>query len=131
MLIRLSFIFLFSLLFAKNDEWFITNLEYGKMLYNNPRGISCAKCHGSKGQGKIITSFINSKGKKEIIKTYPFKKLTFERLKKALFHQIKIKPIIKRNPESPLKYINIMPKYDYLTDNEIKAILLYLTSKDK
>jgi hypothetical protein len=130
MLIRLFFIFLFTILYAKNDEWFITNLEYGKMLYNNPRGISCAKCHGTKGKGKTITSFINSKGKKEIIKTVSFKNLSFEKLKKALFHQIKIKPIIKKNPNSPLKYINIMPKYDYLTDDEIKTILLYLKSKD-
>jgi len=130
MLIRLSFVFLFTVLFAKNDEWFITNLEYGKMLYNNPRGISCAKCHGNKGEGKTVTSFINSRGKKIIIKTSPFKNLTFEKLKKALFHDYNIKKIIKKHPNSPLKYIIIMPKYDYLTDNEIKTILLYLKSKD-
>jgi len=122
---------IFTNIYAKNDEWFITNLEYGKMLYNNPRGISCAKCHGAKGKGKIITSFINSKGKKEIIKTLPLKNLTFEKLKKALFHNYNLKQIRKKYPNSPLKYINIMPKYDYLTDNEIKAILLYLKSKDK
>ena len=121
---------IFTNIYAKNDEWFITNLEYGKMLYNNPRGISCAKCHGTKGRGKIITSFINSKDKKEIIKTTPLKNLTFEKLKKALFHKYNLKLIRKKNPNSPLKYINIMPKYDYLTDNEIKAILLYLKSKD-
>jgi len=130
MLTRLFFIFLFTMLQAKNDNWFITNLEYGKMLYNNPRGISCAKCHGDKGEGKIITSYINFKGKKIIIKTKPFKNLTFEKLKKALFHEIKVKPILKKDPDSPLKFINIMPKYDYLTDNEIKAILLYLKSKE-
>jgi hypothetical protein len=130
MLIRLFFIFLFTLLYAKNDNWFITNLEYGKMLYNNPRGISCAKCHGRKGEGKIITSYINYKGKKIIIKTRPFKNMTFEKLKKALFHKIKIKQIIKKNSNSPLKFINIMPKYDYLTKNEIRALLLYINSKD-
>jgi hypothetical protein len=123
-------ILLFTLLYAQNDNWFITNLEYGKMLYNNPRGISCAKCHGKKGEGKIITSYINFKGKKIIIKTTPFKNLTFEYLKKALFHEIKVKAILKKNPSSALKFINVMPKYDYLTDNEIKAILLYLKSKD-
>ena len=130
MLTRLFFTFLFTMLQAKNDNWFITNLEYGKMLYNNPRGISCAKCHGDKGEGKIITSYINSKGEKIIIKTKPFKNLTFEKVKKALFHEIKVKPILKKDPDSPLKFINIMPKYDYLTDNEIKAILLYLKSKE-
>ena len=121
---------IFTNIYAKNDEWFITNLEYGKMLYNNPRGISCAKCHGKKGKGKIITSFINKKGEKEIITTLPLKNLTFEKLKKALFHKYNLKLIRKKNPNSPLKYINIMPKYDYLTDNEIQAILLYLKAKD-
>jgi len=128
--IILTVCIIFTNIYAKNDEWFITNLEYGKMLYNNPRGISCAKCHGKKGKGKIITSFINKKGEKEIIKTLPLKNLTFEKLKKALFHKYNLKLIRKKNPNSPLKYINIMPKYDYLTDNEIQAILLYLKSKD-
>ena len=131
MLIRLIFLSLVTFLYAKNDEWFITNLEYGKMLYNNPRGISCAKCHGNQGEGKIITTYTDSKGEKKTIKTLPFKNLTFEKLKKALFHQIKIKTVLQNNPNTLLKYINIMPKYDYLTDNEIKAILLYLKSKDK
>jgi len=130
MLIRLFFISLFTLVFAKNNDWFITNLEYGKMLYNNPRGISCKKCHGPKAKGKIITSFTNSKGEKVIIKTEPLKNLSFEKLKKALFHKYNLKKIKQKYPNSTLKYINIMPKYDYLTDNEIKAILLYLKSKE-
>ncbi|WP_456479584.1 c-type cytochrome [Nautilia sp.] len=127
---RLFFTALFVLVYAKNEEWFITNLEYGKMLYNNPRGISCAKCHGIKGEGKIITSFINSKGEKTVIKTEKFHNLTFEWFKKILFKRIKLKKYLKKHPSSPLKYLNIMPKYNYLTDNEIKAILLYLKSKD-
>ena len=118
MLIRIVFIF-FMFLYAKNEDWFITNYEYGKMLYNNPRGISCAKCHGKKGKGKIITSFINSQNKKIVIKTFPFKDLTFKKLKSALYKE---KRFFKKKP----KFFNIMPKYDYLTDNEIKAILLYL-----
>jgi len=130
MFIRLLIILITSL-YAKEESWFITKLEYGKMLYHNPRGISCAKCHGEKGQGKIITSYINSKNEKVIIKTTPFKNLTFEKLKKALFHQIKIKPILKKDPKNPIKFINIMPKYDYLTHNEIQTLLLYINSKEK
>ncbi|MEO1927607.1 MAG: c-type cytochrome [Nautiliaceae bacterium] len=130
MLIRLLIILITSL-YAKEESWFITKLEYGKMLYHNPRGISCAKCHGEKAQGKIITSYINSKNEKVIIKTTPFKNLTFEKLKKALFHQIKIKPLLKKDPKNPIRFINIMPKYDYLTDNEIQALLLYINSKEK
>ena len=30
---------------------FITKNEYAKMLYQNPRGIGCDKCHGSGGEG--------------------------------------------------------------------------------
>ena len=128
MLIRTLFLFI-TIIYAKND-WFITNLEYGKMLYNNPRGISCAKCHGIKGKGKIITSYINKKGEKRVIKTLPFKNLTFKKLKKALFHEFNLKTIRRKYPNSPLIHIDIMPKYDYLTDDEIKAILLYLKSKE-
>lgn len=121
MLIRIIFIFC-TFLYAKED-WFITNYEYGKMLYNNPRGISCAKCHGKRGEGKIITSFINSNNQKVIIKTSPFKYLTFEKLKSVLYKE---KKLFKKKP----KFLNIMPKYDYLTDNEIKAILLYLRKEN-
>jgi hypothetical protein len=121
----------FSFIYAKNNDWFITNLEYGKMLYNNPRGISCAKCHGSKAQGKTVTSYINKKGEKVTIKTLPLKHLTFDKLKKALFHDYNLKKIRAKNPDSPLIFINIMPKYNYLTDNEIKALLLYINSKEK
>ena len=66
MLIRLFFIFLFTILYAKNDEWFITNLEYGKMLYNNPRGISCAKCHGTKEKVKQLLHLQTQKVKKKL-----------------------------------------------------------------
>ncbi len=124
----LTLFILFSL--SNAQEWFITNFEYGKMLYNNPRGISCAKCHGKRGEGKIITSF-KENGKHIVIKTTPFKNLSFEFFKKALFHQLNIKKILKKDKNSPLKYIIIMPKYNYLTDSEIKAIIYYLKKVNK
>lgn len=31
---------------------FITKYEYGKMLFNNPRGIGCNNCHGDDARGK-------------------------------------------------------------------------------
>ncbi len=34
---------------------FITKTEYAKMLYLNPRGIGCDKCHGAKGEGSLIS----------------------------------------------------------------------------
>ena len=105
------------LIFAK--DWFITKLEYGKMLYNNPRGISCAKCHGSKGEGKIIAKYYiikNNQKIEKIIKSPNIQNTTFEKFKSKLFH----------------KKLSIMPKYDYLTNQEINAIYLYLQyiSKD-
>ena len=44
---------------------FITKYEYGKMLYNNPRGIGCNKCHGEKAEGKKIVDFTHTYNKKE------------------------------------------------------------------
>ncbi|GAX87425.1 conserved hypothetical protein [Lebetimonas natsushimae] len=114
MLNKLLLLLIASFLLAKNS-WFITNLEYGKMLYNNPRGISCAKCHGIKGKGKTVTHYIKN-GKKIYIKAPNIQDIDLNRLKKALFHKYK--------PKNP-----IMPVYNYLTDEEIEAILLYLRSK--
>jgi len=36
---------------------FITDEEYGAMLYKNPRGIGCNACHGREGGGKIISRY--------------------------------------------------------------------------
>ena len=101
------------LLFAK--DWFITTLEYGKMLYNNPRGISCAKCHGKNAKGKIIAKYYiikNNKKVSKIIKTPNIQNITFNKFQNKLFH----------------KKLSIMPKYDYLTKEEINAIYIYIKS---
>ncbi|WP_456470404.1 c-type cytochrome [Caminibacter sp.] len=107
--------------FSFSQEWFITNYEYGKMLYNNPRGISCAKCHGKKAQGKIIASYKIKKYGKIITKTIKapnIQNITYEQLKTKIFPKKKI--------------LSIMPQYDYLTTNEVEALYLYLQAqKDK
>jgi cytochrome c553 len=118
MLNKLFLLLIASSLFAKNN-WFITNLEYGKMLYNNPRGISCAKCHGKKGEGKIVTYYYKH-GKKIYIKAPNIQNIDLSTLKAALFHK-KIKNKKIKNP--------IMPIYNYLTNEEIETILLYLRSQ--
>ena len=43
---------------------FITKFEYGKMLYNNPRGIGCNSCHGDDAKGKKIIDFKQEHDKK-------------------------------------------------------------------
>ena len=102
---RLIIIFLPLILLSKED-WFITKLEYGKMLYNNPRGISCAKCHGRDATGKIIAKYYIKKKILKIIKAPNIQHVSFEYFKKKLFH----------------KKLSIMPKYNYLTDEEIITI---------
>lgn len=36
---------------------FINDYEYGAMLYKNPRGIGCNKCHGENGEGSLIANY--------------------------------------------------------------------------
>ena len=90
-------------------ESFINNYEYGEMLYKNPRGIGCDKCHGEKGLGNHIGSY--TKNKKEYKIDAPnISAATAEEIKKSL---------------RTGKKRNIMPEY-FLTDTEIAAIVSYL-----
>ena len=98
-------------LFLCSQESFISDYEYGEMLYNNPRGVSCAECHGKSGEGKIIAQY-EDVGGKHVIKGSDIRKDT-------------LKVMIK----SDNTYHKIMPRY-YLTDEEIKAIYKYLKQKD-
>jgi hypothetical protein len=59
------FLLLGSITYA--DESFISNDEYAKMIYKNPRGIGCNKCHGDKGEGKVISSYISGNKKISLI----------------------------------------------------------------
>jgi mono/diheme cytochrome c family protein len=98
-------------LYLLGDSDFITDLEYGEMLYNNPRGVSCASCHGYSGEGKDIVGYLGKDDKIITIRGVDIRHKEFKELKK----------ILARNHP-------IMPKY-YLTDEEIKAIYDYLASK--
>jgi len=85
------------------------------MLYHNPRGISCAKCHGENAKGKIIAKYYIVKNNKKILKILKAPDITnipFEEFQKKLFH----------------KKLSVMPKYNYLTNQEISAIYLYIQS---
>ncbi len=108
-IIRLVFLSVFLL----HGEDFMSTYEYGQMLYNNPRGISCAKCHGEKGEGKYIGQYYKKdKKQKKII----LQEIYGVRINDKTLAQIK---------ESVLKNHDIMPTYS-LTDKEIKAIYEYL-----
>ncbi len=97
-------------IFADGD--FITDFEYGMMLYNNPRGISCAVCHGESAEGKKIVEYIDNNGKKVVINGVDIRQKTLLEISKT---------VARNHP--------IMPKY-YLTEEEIKAIHYYIQRKN-
>lgn len=88
---------------------FITANEYGKYLYENPRGISCKRCHGEFGEGKMIAKYIKN-GKEVELKAPNIVTLSKEKFELALINSK-----------------GVMPKY-YLTKQEIDAIYAYIKS---
>jgi len=109
---KILFLILLSLFTCANES-FITEYEYGKMLYNNPRGIGCDKCHGSRGEGMVISEYYKEK-KKKLLKTNAIWALSLNDFKKAL------------RKDNGL----VMPRY-YLTDGEINALYYYLSEERK
>ncbi len=103
-------IFWAALLFAED---FISEFEYGQMLYKDPRGVSCASCHGELGEGVFIASFKDEKNKPHEFYGADIRGLGLKKFKKALE-----------------KGGSIMPRY-YLTDKEIEAIYKYVVQVNK
>ncbi len=103
---KIFFIFLLlsDLIYAQD---FITPYEYGKMLYQNPRGIGCDKCHGIKGEGKVIATY-KSKGKTKKLTAPPLYSVNEKKFLKAMKKKSKI-----------------MPKY-FLTRDEMKSLYYYI-----
>ncbi len=131
-MIKLSLLLITTFLFSKStfDDSFITQYEYGKMLYNNPRGISCNKCHGDNAKGKIISTFAHRKNKKKYICSIETEDITNISYKKFL---MTLDPNIKKTKKKfdktqvceKLTYSNSMPIY-FLTQDELKSIYFYL-----
>lgn len=82
------------------------------MLYSNPRGIGCNKCHGEKGEGAIISKYI-LKGKETTLSAPALSNVSKERFFQAL--------------TSPHK---VMPTY-FLTWQEIDSLYYYVSSEVK
>lgn len=97
---------------SQDIESFITPQEYGANLYENPRGIGCIKCHGKDGEETLLASYVH-KGKQRHVIVPRINNLAFDAFKIALS-----------------KDSGVMPKYN-LTDEEINAIYLYITSRNK
>lgn len=96
---------------------FITKYEYGQMLYENPRGIGCIKCHGKNGKGIIIAKYSEEQKDKtittEVKKTGDITVLSLEDFKKVLN--------VKKSESL------IMPTY-FLTNEEVESIYYYITN---
>ena len=97
---------------------FITKTEYAKMLYLNPRGIGCDKCHGAKGEGSLISKYkhFDKKANKTVddeLRAPKINDIDFESFKAAL-----------------TKPKGVMPSY-FLTDEETTILYEYITSQMK
>jgi len=117
------------------DNSFITKYEYGKMLYANPRGISCIKCHGEKAKGKKIASFTHIKNKIKYnctIKSQDISNISYNDFLTKLDPKIKNKSVLFKKDEvcKKLIYGNSMPTY-FLTNEELDSIYFYLKNQKK
>lgn len=131
------FLSLYVCIFAEDmfENSFITQYEYGKMLYENPRGISCSKCHGDDAKGKKIATFTHTTNKKKYnctIKTNDITTVSYELFLQTLDPKLEKPPKKFSNEQvcEKLTYGNTMPTY-FLTPEELKSIYFYLTNKDK
>jgi hypothetical protein len=107
----LIFLILNSYSFA--DSSFMTKEEYAFMMINNPRGIGCNKCHGDKGQGKIISKY-KHRNKTIILKVPDITNLSYKNFQNKLISQKS----------------KVMPKY-YLTKQEIQILYYYIKTVNK
>ncbi len=102
----------FAFLFAvfdvlQADVSFITESEYASQLYQSPRGIGCHKCHGEKGEGKLIATY-KDKGQNKSFRPPAINQLDFKSFDEAM----------KTRQKG-------MPRY-FLTPQEIKTLYSYL-----
>lgn len=102
-------IFLLAVSFLYGEDSFITQYEYGQMLYNNPRGIGCIHCHGPHGEGARIATY-KEDDKVIELRGPDIRQISITTLRKSL---------VKRH--------RVMPTY-FLTDAEIQAIYYFLRS---
>jgi hypothetical protein len=109
--LKIIIIAVFILNIEAKDSFFITTKEYGKMLYKQPRGISCISCHKDKGMKNIISKYIK-KGKEIYLIAPRIDNLSLQRFTKGI-----------KNGNS------IMPKYD-LTNKEIFMIYSYIKGEN-
>ena len=105
-------IFLFLLLFLHISfaETYITKNSYSELLYSNPRGVGCNKCHGEFGEGRVIAKYKHKERNIELVAPR-INNISKEKFVKAL-----------KNSKS------VMPNYP-LTLEEIDSLYHFLNSQ--
>jgi len=108
---------------VETSENFLSSVEYGRMLYKNPRGISCSQCHGKEGKGgQKIAKYYDKKRNPKLLRGVDITSYSLKDLKASLKNQYRENNKRKRH--------KIMPMY-YLTDEEVQAIFDYLQYSNK
>jgi len=92
---------------------FITKDEYAKMLYQNPRGIGCDKCHGAHGEGLILSSYKDREGRTVDIAAPAINNLSIKRFYNSFDEKSKLMPVY------------------FLTDKEKAYLYYYLTKTNE
>ncbi len=96
------------ILFASLEaEDFITQMEYAKMLYANPRGIGCNLCHGPKGEGGVLATY-KEKGVEKSLRAPSINTLSLDDFRKGILRQSLIMPsyfLTKKESESLYAYV--------------------------
>lgn len=118
------FLLLFIVLISKAeiiDNSFITKLEYGEMLYKNPRGVGCIKCHQTGDKSVVIANYKEmDKKKKELVD----KSIIAPAINNVSF-EVFIQKMKADKTES-----KVMPTY-FLTDDELKSLYFYIQNINK
>ena len=91
-------------------EDFITQKEYAKMLYENPRGISCKHCHGEDGTQQVLEHY-TQKGVRKAFVVPSIQSVDFAAFERSLSEVKDAK--------------SVMPTYS-LTKQEIKTLFTYI-----
>ena len=108
---------------VKTEDSFLSSVEYGRVLYKNPRGISCSQCHGKEGKGgQKIAKYYDKNRNPKLLKGVNITTYSLNDLRASLNNKYR-----ENNRSKPHK---IMPMY-YLTDKEVEAIFLYLQESNK
>jgi len=94
-------------------EDYISEFEYGQMLYQNPRGVSCVPCHGDHGEGAVIAAYRDESNTTRTLVGPDIRQVPFERFGE----------ILSKGP-------GVMPRY-FLTETEAKALYIYIQEAER